>query len=104
MAELINEPIEVWASFAKGKLRPMRFHWRGRAYPVRGVELSHFTQKGSTKLYFFSVAASGAIYQLIFNSQTFGWRLVRGIWQQIFLIELDGPKTRKITVKTISSS
>ena len=28
-------------------------------------------------------------------------RLVRGTWQQIFLVELDGPKTRKITIKII---
>ena len=28
-------------------------------------------------------------------------RIVRGTWQQIFLVELDGPKTRKVTVKII---
>jgi secondary thiamine-phosphate synthase enzyme len=27
--------------------------------------------------------------------------LVRGTWQQIFLVELDGPRTRKVTVKII---
>ena len=76
MAEKINEPIEVWASFDRGKLRPMRFHWRGRAYPVRKTEFSHYSQKGDARLYFFSVAGPGAVYQLVFNSQTFGWRLV----------------------------
>jgi secondary thiamine-phosphate synthase enzyme len=28
-------------------------------------------------------------------------RLVRGTWQQIFLVELDGPRTRKVNVKII---
>jgi len=28
-------------------------------------------------------------------------RLVRGTWQQIFLVELDGPRTRKVTIKII---
>lgn len=28
-------------------------------------------------------------------------RLVRGTWQQIFLVELDGPKTRRIIVKLL---
>jgi secondary thiamine-phosphate synthase enzyme len=28
-------------------------------------------------------------------------RLVRGTWQQIFLVELDGPRTRKVTVTII---
>ena len=27
--------------------------------------------------------------------------LVRGRWQQIFLVELDGPRTRKVTIKII---
>lgn len=28
-------------------------------------------------------------------------RLVRGTWQQIFLVELDGPRTRRVTIKII---
>ena len=30
-------------------------------------------------------------------------RLLRGTWQQIFLVELDGPRTRKIIVKIVQS-
>lgn len=30
-------------------------------------------------------------------------RLVRGTWQQIFLVELDGPRTREVVIKTIES-
>ena len=30
-------------------------------------------------------------------------RLIRGTWQQIFLVELDGPRTRKIIVKIVQS-
>ncbi len=28
-------------------------------------------------------------------------RIVRGTWQQIFLVELDGPRTRRITINII---
>jgi len=28
-------------------------------------------------------------------------RLIRGTWQQIFLVELDGPRTRKVIIKII---
>lgn len=28
-------------------------------------------------------------------------RLIRGTWQQIFLIELDGPRTRRVVIKVI---
>ena len=31
-------------------------------------------------------------------------QILRGIWQQIFLVELDGPRTRKIIIKTIGSN
>lgn len=30
-------------------------------------------------------------------------RLVRGNWQQIFLVELDGPRTRRVTIKILSA-
>ena len=30
-----------------------------------------------------------------------GGRLVRGTWQQIFLVELDGPRTRRVVIKII---
>ena len=29
-------------------------------------------------------------------------KIVRGTWQQIFLAEFDGPRTRKVTIKIIS--
>jgi hypothetical protein len=75
MAEKLNEPVEVWAGFAKGKLTPLRFCWRGRAYPIRQTEFTHCTNQGSVRYYFFSVAAPGALYQLVFNSRNLTWRL-----------------------------
>ena len=29
--------------------------------------------------------------------------LVRGTWQQIFLVELDGPRTRRVTIQVLSA-
>ncbi len=31
-------------------------------------------------------------------------KLIRGTWQQIFLVELDGPKTRKVMVKYLDAT
>jgi len=31
-------------------------------------------------------------------------KLVRGIWQNIFLVELDGPRTRRLVIKIIKDS
>lgn len=30
-------------------------------------------------------------------------RIIRGTWQQIFLVELDGPRTRRVVIKAIKS-
>ena len=75
MTEEINEPIQVIAKFKKGQLVPIRFSWRNRNYPIQRVEFIHFRNQGEAKLYFFSAIGDEANYQLIFNSQTFGWRL-----------------------------
>ena len=76
MAEKINEPIEVWASFARGKLQPLRFQWQGRSYLVRQTEFVHSTYRGLSRVYYFSVVCPQARCQLAFDSQTFGWRLM----------------------------
>jgi hypothetical protein len=62
--------------FTKGKLIPLQFAWRRQDYSVTRVELAYSGRKGNDKLYYFSVVASGVIYQLIFNSQTLSWRLL----------------------------
>ena len=75
MTEAINEPIEVIAKFAGGKLTPLFFHRRGRKYRVESVEFVHSVKEGETRFYHFSVVGSGTLYRLIFNSQAFVWRL-----------------------------
>ncbi len=75
MMERINEPIQVLAKFKKGKIYPLKFSWRGRNYQVQRVDFIHFTHQGEAKIFFFSAICSEANCQLIFNSQTFSWRL-----------------------------
>ena len=75
MTEEINEPVEVTAKFAGGRLTPLLFCRQGRDYLVEQVEFVHSTNEGEARLYFFSVSGLGAIYQLVFNSQTFVWYL-----------------------------
>lgn len=75
MTEEINESIQIVAKFEKGKLSPLHFSWRGRNYRIERVEFVHFRHQGKAKLYFFSAIGAEANYELIFNSQTFSWRL-----------------------------
>jgi hypothetical protein len=77
MSEKINEPIKVVARFEKGRLLPLSFLWKNQCYKVDQIDLVHFSWQGSARIYFFSTRGGGAKYQLVFNSQTFGWRLAQ---------------------------
>ena len=49
-------------------------------------------------------AEAHIIIGLIGNEKTLileNGKLIRGTWQQIFLVELDGPRTRKVIIKII---
>ncbi len=75
MSEEINEPIQVVVKFERGQLLPLCFFWRGRNYPVKKVQFIYFRSEGESKIYSFSLASDGANYLLVFNSQSFCWRL-----------------------------
>lgn len=74
--ELIEEPIAVIGLFKNGTLKPLRFQWRGRTYPVRHLA-SHWTSRmGADVQHFFSVSDNGTdYYEVSFHSRTFQWKL-----------------------------
>ncbi|MFH1508942.1 MAG: hypothetical protein ABIE68_02150 [bacterium] len=75
MVETINEPINVVASFANGKVRPRKFVWGRRVYPVEAIHLIHRSRKGRAELYFFSVSDGVNVFKLLFNNETLDWVL-----------------------------
>lgn len=75
MSEIIEEPIEVLASFSATQVIPRRFRWHGRTYTVERVTFVHTTRDGRSKLFHFSVTDGINYFKLCLNAETLTWRL-----------------------------
>lgn len=75
MVETINEKVSVEAEFNLGKVRPLRFLWNNRGYPVRSIHLIHKSREGFAEIYYFSVSDGVNVFKLVFNSSTLNWVL-----------------------------
>jgi len=76
MLELINEPIEVIATFAEGKLAPAKFLWQGKEFLIKKINLAYSSWQGRTKFYYFAVTDNNNYFKLQFNADTLGWTLL----------------------------
>jgi len=76
--ETINEAIEVITYFDGGRVRPLRFRWRGRPYRVVQVNGIWSDQKGEERQHHFHVATreSGS-FELIYHDARCSWKLGR---------------------------
>lgn len=57
--EKLNEQIEVIAHFAPGKLRPLRFLWRGQAHKITQITGRWTTLEGTRKSFRYALLAEG---------------------------------------------
>jgi len=76
MATDINERIQVVAVFDNG-IKPAKFKWRGRTYPVRDIIYSWGSRYGSASLVHFSVTDGATLFELVYNALTMQWSLER---------------------------
>ncbi len=82
MATEIGERIKVMAVFdgggqgdGQGGVRPIKFRWRGRVYPVSEVTYTWRTREGNAAVIHFSVTDGATLYELAYNLSTMGWSL-----------------------------
>ena len=75
----IDETIKVMAIFdstlGDEGLRPVRFRWRGRLYPVKEVTYRWQQSCGAATILHFSVSDGNALYELAYNKSSLKWRL-----------------------------
>ena len=76
MAVEINEPIKVAAVFSRGEIRPAWFFWKGRQIRVSETTFTWKTREGSAKVLHFSVTDGQGLYEICYNAETMGWRLL----------------------------
>jgi len=71
----IGEPIKVLAAFSGGSVRPLRFQWAGRTYPVDAVNARWVDRRGDGYCLHFSVQAGADTYFVHFASAEVQWWL-----------------------------
>ncbi len=76
MLEQINDPIEVISSFKEGKIRPLKFLWKGREFLVSKINLTYHHFEGRVKIYYFAVSDSANYFKIQFNSDSLNWTLL----------------------------
>ena len=80
MLEVLNQPVEVLSWFAEGRVRPLRFRWRGKVVRVRRVTGEWSRQEGVGRVLYFSVLAENSDYfELAYDLDRSSWRICR-IW------------------------
>jgi hypothetical protein len=78
MFETHDEPVDVLTAFLDGRIRPLRFRWKGRVVRVRKVTGEWSRREGSYRLAYFSVEGPGAeSYELCYDPRGPSWRLCK---------------------------
>lgn len=76
MSTSIGEAINVVAVFDSG-VRPVKFKWKGRVYPVEEITYRWSTREGAAAMLHFSVTDGSTLFELVYNTSTTRWRLER---------------------------
>ena len=80
MLEVINYPIDVLGFFSEGKIRPLRFRWRGGVVRVRRVTGEWIRREGVGRVHYFSLLAENSDYfELAYDIAQNRWRICR-VW------------------------
>lgn len=76
MAIDMDEPIRVAAVFNCGGILPVWFDRKGIQVRVRDTAFCWTTREGCATLMHFSVTDGQNLYEICFNTETLGWKLV----------------------------
>ncbi len=74
MSEKIGETINVVAVFDPA-LRPAKFKWKGRVYPVKEITYTWTSKEGSASFTHFSVTDGASLYELAYSHSAMKWTL-----------------------------
>jgi hypothetical protein len=75
MSVEIDEPVVVGAVFSRGGVKPIWFTWNGREIRIRTIAFTWKTREGSASILHFSVTDGQSLYEIVYNAQTFQWRI-----------------------------
>jgi len=77
MSVEIDEFINVGAVFSRGAMKPVWFSRRGRQVRISEIAFTWKTREGSVGVLHFSVTDGQGLYELSYNKETMGWKLMK---------------------------
>ncbi len=78
-----TSPFALPRSFPGG-VRPVWFAWKGRQIRIKETTFVWKTWQGSAAILHFSVTDGQGLYEIGYNAESMGWRLIKseGDWQR----------------------
>ena len=73
--EIINEPVEVVASFKGKEIFPALLKWRKKVYKIKKLNLVFEGRCGKDRVYYFSVSDETNYFKLVFNTRDLSWNI-----------------------------
>ena len=80
MYEALDESIAVLVLFEDGHLRPLRFCWNGRTYPITRITGRWIEHEGTNRLHHYAALGGGSdMFELCYDPKGTAWPL-RGVY------------------------
>ena len=76
MHELLNDPVDVVASFKNNRVFPRAMCWNQKNYKIDTVNLVHTAREGHKRVFYFSVSDLSNYFKLKLDPESLEWRLV----------------------------
>lgn len=76
MHEILNDPIDVVASFTENRVVPCIMKWNQKDYKIETVNLVHTAREGHKRVFYFSVSDLNNYFKLKLDPEYLEWRLV----------------------------
>ncbi|OGQ51850.1 MAG: hypothetical protein A3J24_03830 [Deltaproteobacteria bacterium RIFCSPLOWO2_02_FULL_53_8] len=70
----IRESIKVMAVFDRD-IRPVKFKWHGRVYPVKEITHRWSSRSGSVRSLHFAVSDGATLFDIAYNTVSMRWTL-----------------------------
>ena len=78
MFETLQQPVDVLTVYLDGRVRPLRFRWRGKVIRVKRVTGEWTRREGSHRMTYYSVEGNGAeTYELCYDPRGPSWVLCK---------------------------
>jgi hypothetical protein len=78
MFETLNDAVDVLVVFTEGRIRPLRFRWKGRVIRIGRVTGEWTRREGANRLSHFSVEAQGTeTFELCYDPRGLSWKICK---------------------------